>query len=102
MKFCCASNAAIKNVKIVRKKSTFFFPVMYKSFIGQKYFKQNRHFSKKYRFLEKIRYIFGFWRFSSFWLVIYLFRSNSEAMNQHLQQHVEFTKNYENHVNFKF
>ena len=24
MKFCCASNAAIKNVKIASKKSTFF------------------------------------------------------------------------------
>ena len=24
MKFCCASNAAIKNVKIARKKSNFF------------------------------------------------------------------------------
>ena len=34
MKFCCASNAAIKNVKIARKKI-------------QKYFQQNRHFSKK-------------------------------------------------------
>ena len=34
MKFRCASNAAIKNVKIARKKSTFF----------QKYFQQNRHY----------------------------------------------------------
>ena len=53
MKFRCASNAAIKNVKIARKKSTFF----------PKYFQQNRHFLKKYRFLENIRYIFRFWRF---------------------------------------
>ena len=37
MKFCCASNAAIKNVKIARKKINFF----------PKYFKQNRHFLKK-------------------------------------------------------
>ena len=37
MKFCCASNAAIKNVKIARKKSTFF----------PKYFLKNRNFSKK-------------------------------------------------------
>ena len=36
MKFCCASNAAIKNVKIARKKSTFF----------SKYFQQNRHLKK--------------------------------------------------------
>ena len=36
MKFCCASNAAIKNVEIARKKSTFF----------QKYFQQNRYFLK--------------------------------------------------------
>ena len=50
MKFCCASNDAIKNVKIARKKLTFF----------QKYFHQNCHFSKKYRFLENIRYIFRF------------------------------------------
>ena len=35
MKFCCASNAAIKYVKIARKKSTFF----------SKYFQQNRYFS---------------------------------------------------------
>ena len=34
MKFCCASNAAIKYVKIARKKSPFF----------QKYFQKNRHF----------------------------------------------------------
>ena len=34
MKFRCASNAAIKNVKIARKKTTFF----------PKYFQQNRHF----------------------------------------------------------
>ena len=36
MKFCCASNAVIKHVKIARKKLTFL----------QKYFKQNRPFSK--------------------------------------------------------
>ena len=71
MKFCCASNAAIKNVKITRKKSTFL----------QKYFQQNRQFLKKYRFSENIRYIFRFWRFfPSFGLHIYL--SNNKAMNQ--------------------
>ena len=37
MKFRCASNAAIKNVKIARKKLTFF----------SKYFQQDRHFFKK-------------------------------------------------------
>ena len=73
MKFCCASNAAIRNVKIARKKITFF----------PKCFQQNRHFLKKYRFLENIRYIFRFRRFfPSFWLLIYLFRSNNKAMNQ--------------------
>ena len=36
MKFRCASNAAIKNVKIARKKLTFFL----------KYFQQNCHFKK--------------------------------------------------------
>ena len=47
MKFCCASNAAIKNVKIARKKSTFF----------QKFFQQNRLFLKKYRF-KKLKLYF--------------------------------------------
>ena len=37
MKFRCASNAAIKNVKIAREKINFF----------SKYFQQNRHFLKK-------------------------------------------------------
>ena len=38
---------------------------------------------KKYRFLENIKYIFRFWRFfPSFWLLIYLFRSNNKSMNQ--------------------
>ena len=39
MKFCCASNAAIKNVKIVRKKN--------------KIFLQNRHFKKKIQIFRK-------------------------------------------------
>ena len=43
MKFCCASNAAIKNVKIARKKSTFL----------KKYFQQNRHFFKKIQIFSK-------------------------------------------------
>ena len=38
MKFRCASNSAIKNVKIARKKINFF----------PKYFQQNLHFLKKY------------------------------------------------------
>ena len=48
MKFRCASNAAIKNVKIARKKLTFF----------PKYFQQNRHFLKKYRFFRKYKVYF--------------------------------------------
>ena len=52
MKCCCASNAAIENVKIPRRKKKF-----------PKYFQQNRHLKKKYRCLENIRYIFRFWRF---------------------------------------
>ena len=52
IKFCCATNAVIKNVKKQEKKSIFF----------PKYFKQNRHL-KKYRFLVNIRYIFRFRRF---------------------------------------
>ena len=50
MKFCCASNAAIKNVRIAKKKSTFF----------EKYFQQNRHLKKTDKFLENLRYIFRF------------------------------------------
>ena len=48
MKFCCASNAAIKNVKIARKKSTFF----------PKYFQQNRHFLKKIQIFRKHKVYF--------------------------------------------
>ena len=73
IKFCCASNAAIKNVKIARKKINFF----------PKIISTKLPFLKKYRFLGNIRYIFRFWRFfPSFWLLIYLFRSNNKAMNQ--------------------
>ena len=50
MKFCYASNAAIKNVKITRKNQLFS-PIC---------FGQNRYFSKKYNFFEKMKYIFGF------------------------------------------
>ena len=48
MKFRCASNAAIKNVKIARKKSTFF----------PKYFQQNRHFLKKIQIFRKYKVYF--------------------------------------------
>ena len=48
MKFRCASNAAIKNVKIARKKSTFFL----------KYFQQNRHFKKKIQNFRKYNVYF--------------------------------------------
>ena len=48
MKFRCASNAAIKNVKIVRKKSTSF----------PKYFQQNRHFLKKIQIFRKYKVYF--------------------------------------------
>ena len=48
MKFCCASNAAIKNVKIARKKSTFF----------PKYFQQNRYFKKKIQIFRKFKVYF--------------------------------------------
>ena len=43
MKFRCASNAALKNVKIARKKSTFF----------PKYFQQNRFLFKKIQIFRK-------------------------------------------------
>ena len=93
MKFCYASNAASKNIKITKKKTTFF----------PKYFRENRHFFKKYRFLEKIRYIFGFWKF--FRHFDYLFTCLSLIVKlwiNYLQHHVKFTKSYENYVNFKF
>ena len=48
MKFRCASNAAIKNVKIARKKSTFF----------PEYFQQNRHFFKKILIFRKQKVYF--------------------------------------------
>ena len=43
MKFCCAFNAAIKNVKIAEKKSTFF----------SKYYPQNRDLKKKIQIFRK-------------------------------------------------
>ena len=55
MKFCCASNAAIKTVKISRKKINFYPNILLT--------KIAIFFLKKYRYLETIRYIFGFWRF---------------------------------------
>ena len=48
MKLCCASNASIKNVKIARKKLTFF----------PKYFQQNRHLFKKIHILKKHKVYF--------------------------------------------
>ena len=51
IKFCCASNAAIKSVKIARKKINFF-PKIFST--------KSPFFFKKYKFLEKIRYIFRF------------------------------------------
>ena len=48
MKFCCASNAVIKNVKIARKKINFF----------PKYFQQNRHFFLKIPIFRKDKVYF--------------------------------------------
>ena len=48
MKFRCASNATIKNVKIARKKSTIF----------PKYFQQNRHLLKKIQIFRKYNVYF--------------------------------------------
>ena len=42
MKFCCAANGAIKNLKIARKKLTFL----------QFFFQRNRNFPQNYRFLK--------------------------------------------------
>ena len=50
IKFCCASNAAFKNLEIARIKSNFF----------QNYFSKIAIFQKTTDFLEKLRYIFGF------------------------------------------
>ena len=49
MKFRCASNAAIKKCQNRKKKKSTFFP---------KYFQQNRHFKKKYRFFRKFKVYF--------------------------------------------
>ena len=58
-----------------RKKKINFFPKIFSTKLP--------FFKKKYRFFENIRYIFIFWRFfPSFWLLIYLFRSNNKVMNQ--------------------
>ena len=74
MKFCCASNAVIKRSKSQGKNINFFLKNIFNKIAILK---------KKYRFLENIRYFFRFWRFlPSFWLLIYLFRSNNKAMNQ--------------------
>ena len=48
MKFRCASNAAMKNVKIARKKINFF----------PKYFQENRHFLKKIQIFRKYKVYF--------------------------------------------
>ena len=48
MKFRCTSNVAIKNVKIARKKSTFF----------PKYFQQNCHFLRKIQDFRKYKVYF--------------------------------------------
>ena len=48
MKFCCPSNAAIKNVKIARKNINFF----------SKYFQQSRHFLKKLQIFRKHKVYF--------------------------------------------
>ena len=48
MKFRCASNAAIKNVKIARKKINFF----------SKYFKKNRLFFEKIQIFRKYNVYF--------------------------------------------
>ena len=48
MKFCCASNAAIKNVKIARKKINFF----------SKIFSKNRNFLKKILIFRKHKVYF--------------------------------------------
>ena len=76
MKFCCASNAAIKNVKITRKKINFF----------PKYFSKNRNFSKMYRLKKKDRCL---------GLIVKL-------LVNYLQHHLESMINYKNYVNFKF
>ena len=59
MKFRCASNAAMKNVKITRKNSTFF----------PKYFQQNRHFLKKIQNFRKYKVYF---QILEFFLTTYL------------------------------
>ena len=69
---------------------------------SQNIFLQNLYFSKRKRFLEK--YIFSDFRGSSRH-VDYLFTCLDPIVKlsiNYLQHHVEFTKNHENYVNFKF
>ena len=74
MKFCCASNAAIKKCQNRKKKINFFSKI---------FSTKSPFFKKKYRFLENKMYIFRFWRFfPSFSLLIYLLRYNNKARNQ--------------------
>ena len=47
MKFCCASNVAIKNLKIARKKKNFIFFLIINS-----YFFQKSRIKKKHIFLD--------------------------------------------------
>ena len=89
IKFCCASNAAIKNVKIARKKSTFF--------PKSPFFKRIQNFRKHkvyFQILEVLPHHFDY-LFTCLGLIIKLWIN-------YFQHRVEFTKNYENHVNFIF
>ena len=73
MKFRCASNAAIKNVKIARKKINFF----------AKIFSTKSPFFKKIQIFTKYKVYFQILEvLPVIWLLIYMFRSNNKAMNQ--------------------
>ena len=62
MKFCCASNAAIKNVKIARKKITFF----------PKIFSTKSPFYKKKQIFRKCKVYFQILKVLPFILTNYL------------------------------
>ena len=86
MKFCCAPNAAIKYLKIARKKTTLF----------TKYFQQNRQFKKKMQIFNKHKVYFQILEVLHVILATYLpVGSINKAMNQ-------LFRNYENNVNFIF
>ena len=95
LKFCCATNTAIENVKIARKASNFFPKI---------FFNKIAIFPKSIILYKKRIYIYldsgsssrhFHYLFICLGLIVKLYIN-------YLQHYVEFKKKYENHVNFIF